>query len=205
LTYYFQFTLNDYEAEKFEPNIPPLEQRIKTFQELSCRIGKERVVWRFDPILFADGLSVTDIIERICFIGDRLAGYTEKLVFSFADIAGYSKIHKRLARIPLRPREPVVSEMYRIAEKLAGQGEHWKMKIAACCEPIDLTRYGIAPNRCVDPELLQRLASGDPILRTFLAQTSKDKGQRKNCGCIVSKDIGQYDTCPHHCIYCYAK
>ncbi|MDR1271298.1 MAG: DUF1848 domain-containing protein [Planctomycetaceae bacterium] len=204
LTYYFQFTLNNYEAEKFEPNLPPLEQRIKTFQKLSRRIGKERIVWRFDPILFADGLSVADIFERIRFIGDRLAGYTEKLVFSFADIAIYPKIYNRLGRIPLHPREPVVSEMSRIAEWLAGQGEHWNMKLATCCEPIDLTPYGITPNRCVDPELLQRLAPNDQLLKTFLAQTAKDKGQRKHCGCIVSKDIGQYNTCPHDCVYCYA-
>lgn len=32
----------------------------------------------------------------------------------------------------------------------------------------------------------------------------KDKGQREYCGCIISKDIGQYDTCSHQCIYCYA-
>ncbi|MDR0704443.1 MAG: DUF1848 domain-containing protein [Planctomycetaceae bacterium] len=205
LTYYFQFTLNNYESEKFEPNIPSLEQRIKTFQKLSQQIGKERIIWRFDPILFADGLSVADIFERICFIGDRLAGYTEKLVFSFADIATYPKIHNRLGQIPLHPREPVISEMIQIAERLAGQGEHWNMKLATCCENIDLTSYGITPNRCIDPELLQRLAPHDQRLNTFLTQTAKDKGQRKYCECIVSKDIGQYDTCPHDCVYCYAK
>ncbi|MDR0609021.1 MAG: DUF1848 domain-containing protein [Planctomycetaceae bacterium] len=203
-TYYVQFTLNDYEAERFEPNLPLLEQRIKTFRELSCRIGKNRIIWRFDPILFADGLSVDDIFERICFIGDRLAGYTEKLVFSFADIAAYPKIHHRFRQIPLSPREPVVSEMRRIAERLAGQGERWKMQLATCCENIDLTHYGITPNRCIDPELLQRLAPNDQMLSGFLAQTAKDKGQRKYCGCIVSKDIGQYETCPHYCVYCYA-
>ncbi|MDR2115461.1 MAG: DUF1848 domain-containing protein [Planctomycetaceae bacterium] len=204
LTYYFQFTLNNYEAEGFEPNVPPLEQRIETFRKLSRYIGKERMIWRFDPILFADGLSADDIFERICFIGNRLAGYTDKFVFSFVDITNYPKVHCRLGKIPLHPREPAISEMYRIAECLAGQGEHWKMQIATCCENIDFTRYGITPNRCIDPELLQRLAPNDQMLTTFLAQTAKDKGQRKYCGCIVSKDIGQYGTCPHYCIYCYA-
>jgi hypothetical protein len=33
---------------------------------------------------------------------------------------------------------------------------------------------------------------------------NRDKGQRLFCGCIVSKDIGEYNTCPHLCEYCYA-
>ena len=49
--YYFQFTLNDYVREELEPNVPPVAERINTFKRLADRIGKERVIWRFDPLM----------------------------------------------------------------------------------------------------------------------------------------------------------
>jgi DNA repair photolyase len=30
------------------------------------------------------------------------------------------------------------------------------------------------------------------------------KGNRPECACHESRDIGEYDTCPHGCVYCYA-
>ena len=38
----------------------------------------------------------------------------------------------------------------------------------------------------------------------FLSVHKKDKGQRELCGCMAAKDIGEYNTCPHQCEYCYA-
>lgn len=100
--YYFQFTLNDYVNEGLEPNVPCVEERIDTFRRLADRIGRERVIWRFDPLLLTDKISIDVLLERIAKIGRQLKGYTEKLVFSFIDIASYRKVQKILAGLGCR-------------------------------------------------------------------------------------------------------
>ena len=94
--YYFQFSLNDYDKEGFEGKVPRLESRIETFKELSNRIGKEKVVWRFDPLLLTNEIDVKELLKRLEKIGDELYKYTNKLVFSFADIGIYKKVESNL-------------------------------------------------------------------------------------------------------------
>ena len=94
--YYFQFTLNDYEVENFEPNVPALEERVETFKRLSALIGKERVIWRFDPIIMTSRLQPRDILKKVWKIGNLIKGCTEKLVFSFVDVKSYRKVQNNL-------------------------------------------------------------------------------------------------------------
>lgn len=82
--------------------------------------------------------------------------------------------------------------------------DNWNFRLATCAERIDLSGYGIEHNRCIDPELISHLAPNDAFLQNFLYSAKTDNGQRKACGCILSKDIGAYNTCPHGCLYCYA-
>jgi hypothetical protein len=209
LGYYFQFTLNDYEAEGLEPGVPPLTERVETFVALSGRIGRERVIWRYDPLLLADGLGVERLAERVAQVGERIRPYAEKLVIAFADIERYAKVRSRLKRLGKGCRELTADEMLAFSERLAAAVQPWGLAIATCAEAIDLTHLGIGHNQCIDDALLARLFSSDRSLMDFLGPEEtrhllKDRGQRKECRCIISKDIGLYDTCPHLCRYCYA-
>lgn len=93
---YIQFTMNDYEDEGLEKGVPLLSERIETFKELVKVLGKGHVVWRFDPLILTDKIRVSDLLRKIEHIGDELYGFTEKLVFSFADITEYKKVKNNL-------------------------------------------------------------------------------------------------------------
>lgn len=212
--YYFQFTLNDYEQEGLEPKVPDIASRIETFRELSKRIGKARVIWRFDPLLLSPTLTVDALLSRIQSIGERLKGFTEKLVFSFADIATYRKVIANLRGTGCR--EFTADERTAFVKGLVGINAELGLELATCAEIVDLSPYGVRHNKCIDDDLMVRLFHDDKPLMDFLGaeydlldgwiikKSKKDKGQRKACGCIMSKDIGEYNTCPHLCRYCYA-
>lgn len=235
---YIQYTLNDYELERLETGVPPLVERIDTFKKLATRLGKEAVIWRFDPMLLTGNLSLDGLLDKVERIGDQLKGYTEKMVFSYADIANYRKVKSNLDKSGICYREWTEGQMVEFAERLSelNKTNGWNYALATCGEKVELARYGIAHNRCIDADLIARLAWQDKTLmkhmgvevkeitshglfddgllppgaiplpgnRYFISQHKKDPGQRLLCGCMASKDIGEYDTCPHLCEYCYA-
>ena len=221
--YYFQFTLNDYDPEKIGPRVPPIEERIETFKRLAKRLGRDRVVWRFDPLILSDSLTVAKLLEKVERLGDRLAAFTSRLVFSFIDIAAYKKVAANLERGGIKAREFSPGEMEEIAGRIGELVKGWGIKAATCGEIKDLERFGIEHNRCIDDRLIVKCFSHDTELMKFVGARfvpgdplfgvpdrwepgdhRKDKGQREACGCIMSKDIGEYNTCPHLCRYCYA-
>lgn len=231
---YIQYTLNDYEGDGLEKNVRPLAERIDTFKRLVERLGKERVIWRFDPLVLTNRITPDVLLDKIERIGDQLKGYTEKLVFSFADIATYRKVKHNLKESNINYIEWNEPDMVDFAKRLVELNKKWGYTLATCGEKIDLP--GVAHNSCIDHNLIIRLAHRDKTLMVYLGVTiipierdifgsvelpagailledgtaaiqkkkMPDKGQRAACGCMVSKDIGQYNTCPHQCEYCYA-
>lgn len=234
---YVQYTLNDYEDEKLE-KVPSLANRIETFKLLVEQLGKGCVIWRFDPMILTDNISIDDLLRKIQNVGDQLKDYTEKLVFSYADIAMYKKVRRNLEASGIPFHEWNIAQMEEFADKLSAinRDRKWNFQIATCGEKIDIRKYGIIHNRCIDGDLIARLAWNDkelmdfmkvkieempvptlfcqpelpdgvillPHNRYFISTHKKDSGQRQFCECMASKDIGEYNTCPHLCEYCYA-
>ena len=167
--YYFQFTLNDYVSEGFEPNVPSVTQRVETFRELSEMIGKERVIWRFDPLIMTPSITPRVLLSRIWKIGNQLKGYTDKLVFSFVDVKAYRKVQNNLiketncftkedvetAEMNATQRQETVEGLVKLREIWASTG--WNVTLATCAEDIDLAVYGIEHNRCIDGDLMERV------------------------------------------------
>jgi DNA repair photolyase len=221
LNYYFQFTLNDYEAEGLEPNVPPLGRRLEVFKRLSDKIGKDRVIWRFDPLLTTDKISSQALLDKVAKVAGELKNHTQRLITSFADIENYKKVERNLDAAGIKWKNFAQDDIPVIAKGLKQIGEHLGLEVLTCAEKLDLSEFGIEHAKCVDGDLMARLFPDDAELMKFLGLDDyagtlfpsfqervsvklKDKGQRKECGCIVSKDIGQYDTCLHLCTYCYA-
>ncbi len=220
--YYFQYTLNDYDAEGFEEKVASVDNRIHTFIELSKKIGKEKVIWRYDPLILTQDIDVKELLRRIERIASEIHSYTEKLVFSFADIGVYRKVQNNLKDTHYIEFDKDTMEEFALG--LQDLNKKWGLELSTCSELIDLDTFGITHNKCIDDDLMIKLFPHDKELMSFLGveivtgtldlypdstpikslQNLKDKGQRKECGCIKSKDIGQYNTCPHGCNYCYA-
>ncbi len=165
---YVQYSLNDYEAEGLEKAVPSLTQRIETFKELVLQLGKGGVIWRFDPLILTDDIDIDILLNRIENIGDQLNGFTEKLVFSFADIAIYKRVKKNLDDAHVPYHEWSKEQMLDFAARLVtlNKRKGWNYELATCGEAVNLD--GVSHNHCIDDALMIKRAFHDKALMEFL-------------------------------------
>lgn len=195
--YYFQYTITGY-PKGLEKHLPSTYKSIETFIRLSDLIGAERVIWRYDPILISDMSSIEEHKRKFSKIASLLSGKTKKVVISFADL--YQKTEKNLNAISGLKYHDILNnkdELLDLCSYMVNVCKTHKLEIETCAEELDLLDLGIGHGKCIDDNLLNKVFNLDLSLK-------KDSGQRAECGCVKSVDIGQYNTCLHGCSYCYA-
>jgi DNA repair photolyase len=203
LNYYFQFTLNPY-GKAFEPNLPPIEERIATFRELAGRIGPDRVVWRYDPIILTNITPVSWHAEQAEQIANQLKDSTRRLVFSFYDFygKGQGRLNHALKGTGIILKDITASdqatELNALVHGFKEIAKAHNLRIFSCSEDKTLmAAVGIEQGACIDGTLIKELFGGNPSEKT-------DGNQRNSCNCVESVDMGIYNTCLFRCNYCYA-
>ncbi len=191
--YYFQFTLNAY-GKDIEPNVPSKNDFIiPAFQKLSSLIGKERVVWRYDPIFINEYYTIEYHKKYFQALCSKLSKFTEKCTVSFIDLYKNTARNTKQFNIQTLSNDDVLELMSYFISVAKNEGIY----IDTCAEEYDLSSLGITHACCIDKQRLERLGN-------YTLKIGKDKNQRGVCGCIESIDIGMYNTCENGCAYCYA-
>lgn len=191
--YYFQFTLTGY-GRDIEPNLPDKREKlIPIFKRLSEKIGKEKTIWRYDPILINKRYSIDYHLKAFEEIADNLADYTERVVISFVDLYAKTQRNTRELGIVSMTNE----EMTYMAGKMAQIALKYNLIIETCAEQIDFRKAGIQHGSCIDKNLIERILGCNLIGK-------RDKNQRGECRCFESVEVGAYNTCLNGCKYCYA-
>ncbi len=191
--YYFQFTLTGY-GRDIESGLPDKwEKLVPAFIELSERIGSERVMWRYDPIVFNPVYDEAFHLETFRRLSEALEGYTKKCIISFVDV--YQKNTKNLRE--LNNEEPADDKLLAFAGELQKIVSSHGMTLTTCAEKINLSSVGIEHNACIDKSVIESITGGRLC-------ADKDPNQRGECQCVSSIDVGTYNSCGNGCRYCYA-
>jgi len=186
--YYFQFTLTPYD-KSVEKGLRDKEEIIKTFCELSEKIGRDKVVWRYDPIILNDVFNTAFHKEQFARLCEKLCRRASYCIISFVDM--YSKLKTNL----LRPISK--DEMMEVGVIIAETAKDFGLTVKACCEDLFLLDCGIGQAGCIDKSLIEEICG-------YSLDGKRDKNQRRSCRCYESVDIGAYNTCRNGCVYCYA-
>jgi len=197
LNYYFQYTITGY-PRTLERAVPKPYDAVRQFCQLSDKIGAEKVIWRYDPILLSNMVSVDEHKRLFLKLAQLLEGRTKRVVISFSDF--YKKTEKNLPQVQGLICTDIVQHsevLFGLVSYMAEVARQYGMSIQSCAENVDTTSVGVPHGKCIENELISEVFG-------LATSSKKDNGQREDCGCIKSIDVGMYNTCLHECSYCYA-
>ena len=187
---YFYYTITAY-GKDIEPNVPSIEDSIETLIKLSEIVGAKRIAWRYDPILLTEKYTKNRHYETFDYMSEKLSPYIDRCIFSFVEM--YKKLKTNMPEIILLTQE----DKDEIAKNIGLIAKKNKILLQTCATLENYEKYNIIQSGCITAEIL-----GTANGVTF--SNIKHSGNRKGCRCMENRNIGDYDTCPNGCKYCYA-
>lgn len=187
---YFYYTITAY-GKDIEPNVPSIEDSIETLIKLSEIVGAKRIAWRYDPILLTEKYTKNRHYETFDYMSEKLSPYIDRCIFSFVEM--YKKLKTNMPEIILLTQE----DKDEIAKNIGLIAQKNKILLQTCATLENYEKYNIIQSGCITAEIL-----GTANGVTF--SNIKHSGNRKGCRCMENRNIGDYDTCPNGCKYCYA-
>lgn len=179
-------------GKEIEPNVPDKWKVLESVKRLSTIAEKKAVGWRYDPIFITGKYSIEYHIRCFEKMAETLSGYVNSCVISFIDL--YEKTKRNFPQV----RAVTAQEQETLARAFAEIGKRYDIPVRSCCENKELAKCGVDISGCMTKAVLE--AATD----CSLSVPRKKKSPRAGCDCLLSYDIGMYNTCPHGCVYCYA-
>lgn len=178
-------------GKDIEPNVIHVDKAIEGFIELSKRYGKNKIIWRYDPIFYYERFDRERHIKAFEYICERLSGYTDTVIISFLQM--YKKLEKNMPGI----FPPSIDEQVILANELVNIAKKYNINPKGCSNNSKLKDIGLNMSGCQTVDVLEN-ALGINI------NLDGEHPSRNNCNCILGRDIGAYNSCMHFCKYCYA-
>ena len=187
---YFYYTITAYEKD-VEPNVPDIGDSIETLIKLSKLVGAKRIAWRYDPILLTEKYSKKRHYETFDYMAQKLSPYIDRCIFSFVEM--YKKLKTNMPEIIVLTE----NDKDEIAKNIGLIAQKHNILLQTCATLENYDKYNILQSGCMTAEILGK--ANDITFRKI-----NHSGNRKGCRCMESRNIGDYDTCPNGCKYCYA-
>lgn len=185
---HFHYTITAYDKD-IEPNVPGIDESVETLRDLSAQVGKEKIIWRYDPVLLTGKYTIERHLATFDYMAGRIAPYVSRCLFSF--VVWYKKLHlPELQPISGRQKELIAKGLGEMAAK-----HH--LYIQTCGTKESYEQYGIHHSGCMTRAVYEH------SLGLHFKKVA-ERGNRPGCRCMESRGLGDYNTCLNGCRYCYA-
>jgi len=187
---YYHYTITAYGTD-IEPRVPSIEDSIRTLKALAAQVGPEKIAWRYDPVLLTEKYTIERHLETFDRMARELTPYVDRCIFSFVEM--YKKLEVNMPELlPVSEEDKLT-----LAENLGAIAQRYSLWLQTCATRTDYEQFGIHRSGCMTTKIFSQ-AMGIEFKKT------PHKGNRLGCACMESRGLGDYNSCPNGCRYCYA-